>query len=219
MPILAGKLLWGSSDERFAVKAKSDQRHVITLVSRGWYRASYWKNNIVPMTTSRFLELNLNGLATPSLPSYHTRTPSMSSSTSESCCGHCWWCELPAQPHICNSSASENLSCYRGDCVNPVLFKKQNQNNPGLCSKQYLEWAEHTSGLSFTQAFIMVSSHNSLIFWKRVIAALRVEWTLIRRGPQCVRVKKHLMSGPWEAGGVGERGCCVWIHTEWPLLH
>lgn len=217
MPILAGKLLWGSSDERFAVKAKSDQSHVIALTSRGSYGTSCWKNNMVPMTTSWFLELNLNGLAPPSLPSYHIRVPSMSSSTSESCCGHCRWVWAPSPAtHLqqqCRKT-SENLSCYRRDSVNPVLFKKQNQNNPELCSKQYLEWAEHTSGVSFTQAFIMVSSHNSLIFWKRVIAALRVEWTLIRHGPQCIRVKKHLMSGLWEAGGVGEMGCSAWKHTE-----
>lgn len=129
---------------------------------------------------------------------------------------------VSSQPsHTSATAVQKNIrkSCYRGDSVNPVLLKKQNQNKPGLCSKQYLEWAEHTSGLSFTQAFIIVSSNNSLIFRKRVIAALRVEWTLIRHGPQCVRVKKHLVSGLWEAGGVGERGCCVWIHTEWPLLH
>lgn len=82
----------------------------------------------VPVTTSRFLELNLNGLATPSLPSYHTRTPSMSSSTSESCCGHCRWCELPAQPHICNSSAEKHQKiCLVTEEILSILFCLKNK--------------------------------------------------------------------------------------------
>lgn len=190
----------------------------------------------VPVIIRRFLELNLMGWHLHSLPSYSVRAPSMFSSTlwelpcpdgrlADAAALSVGVCSQPSYTSVVemrtNIRKSFLLQRKPDSCKSSVLFCLKNKSKTNQSFSLSNSWNEPSTQLvsascrlSWQFLAIIVS-----VFWKQVIAALQVKWTLIRLGPLCIRVKKHLVSELREPEGVEERWCCVWICREKPLFH